>query len=138
MILGVDHVGVVTDDPDGVGKFMTSLGLRKLDSGVARDYGVACEFWGAPERPDGSAIEVVSPVREKSAVSDLLGRSGPGLFHVALAVDDIEREFKRLRGERFLAVDFHPCRGARPGMQVVFMYLRKPAGLLIELVQYGK
>jgi methylmalonyl-CoA/ethylmalonyl-CoA epimerase len=138
VILGIDHVGLATDDPDGVGTFMHSLGLRKHDSGVARDYGVACAFWGAPGRPDGPAIEVVSPLQGQSAVSDLLERSGPGLFHVALVVDDIELEFKRLRRERFLAVDSRPCRGARPGMRVVFMYLRKPAGLLIELVQYDE
>lgn len=133
MILGVDHVGVMTDDPDGVGEFMTALGLRKSDAGVAGDYGVACEFWGAPE---GSGIEVVSPVREGSAVSDLLGRSGPGLFHIAFVADNIELEFDRLRRRGFAAVDSRPCRGARAGMKVVFMYLRKPAGLLIELVQY--
>ncbi|HEX6523996.1 MAG TPA: VOC family protein [Streptosporangiaceae bacterium] len=133
VILGVDHVGVATDDPAGVAKFMTALGLRKSDAGMADDYGVACEFWRAPE---GSLIEVVSPVREKSAVSDMLGQSGPGLFHIAFVADDIELEFSRLRGQGFTAVDSRPCRGARAGMRVLFMYLRKPASLLIELVQY--
>lgn len=135
MILGVDHVGLMTDDPDAVGEFMIALGLRKSDAGVADDYGVACEFWGTPAGP---AIEVVSPAREKSSVSDMLGRSGPGLFHVAFLTDDIELEFSRLRREGLTAVDSGPCRGARPGMKVAFMYLRKPAGLLIELVQYGQ
>jgi methylmalonyl-CoA/ethylmalonyl-CoA epimerase len=135
MILGVDHVGLMTDDPEGVGQFMTALGLRKSDAGVADDYGVACEFW-APAR--GSAIEVVSPIRENSSVSDTLGRSGPGLFHIALVTDDIEAEFSRLRRQGFAAVDSRPCRGARRGMRVVFMYLRKPAGLLVELVQYDQ
>lgn len=133
MILGVDHVGMVTDDPDGVGKFLTALGLRKSDAGVADDYGVACEFWAAAQ---GSAIEVVSPARENSSVSDTLGRSGPGLFHIALAADDIELEFSRLRRHGLAAVDVRPCRGARPGMRVAFMYLRRPASLLVELVQY--
>lgn len=135
MILGVDHVGVMTDDPAGVGEFMTALGLRKSDAGVADDYGVACEFWGAAE---GSAIEVVSPVRQESSVSDMLGRSGPGLFHIAFVADDIEFEFNRLRRQGFAAVDSRPCRGARAGMRVAFMYLRKPAGLLVELVQYDR
>jgi methylmalonyl-CoA/ethylmalonyl-CoA epimerase len=133
MILGVDHVGVMTDDPDGVGEFMTALGLRKSDAGVADDYGVACEFWTASE---GSAIEVVSPAWEKSSVSNMLERNGPGLFHIAFIADDIELELNRLRRQGFAAVDSHPCRGARVGMRVAFMYLRKPAGLLIELVQY--
>jgi methylmalonyl-CoA/ethylmalonyl-CoA epimerase len=135
MILGVDHVGLMTNDPDAVGEFMIALGLRKSGSGVADDYGVACEFWGTPQ---GSAIEVVSPVRENSSVSDMLGRSGPGLFHVAFLADDIELEFSRLRRKGFAAVDSRPCRGARPGMKVAFMYLPKPAGILVELVQYGR
>jgi methylmalonyl-CoA/ethylmalonyl-CoA epimerase len=135
MILGVDHVGVMTGDPAGVGEFLTTLGLRKSDSGVADDYGVACDFWGGSE---GSAIEVVSPVDEKSSVSELLGRSGPGIYHVAFVSDDIELDFNQLRRQGFVAVDSRPCRGARAGMRVAFMYLRRPAGLLIELVQYDR
>lgn len=135
MILGVDHVGVMTGDPDGVGGFLTALGMRKSDEGVADDYGVACQFWGASEGP---AIEVVSPVRENSSVSDMLGRAGPGLYHIAFVTDDVELEFNRLRRLGFAAVDSRPCRGARAGMTVAFMYLRKPAGLLVELVQYDQ
>lgn len=135
MILGVDHVGVMTGDPDGVGEFLAALGLRKSDGGVAGDYGVACDFWGGLE---GSAVEVVSPVHEGSAVSELLGRSGPGMYHIAFVSNDIELDFSRLRTQGFVAVDSSPCHGARAGMRVAFMYLRKPAGLLIELVQYDR
>ena len=48
VILGIDHVGLVTGDPGRVAEFMTVLGLRKYDEGVAGDYGVACEFWRSP------------------------------------------------------------------------------------------
>lgn len=136
MILGIDHVGVVTDDPGAVGEFMAELGLGKSGEGVAAGYGVACEFWGSPGPSGRPAIEIVSPIRDDSAVSDRLLRGGPGLYHVAFVADDIEGEFSRLRQRGFAAVDARPCLGARAGMRVVFMYLRKPAGMLIELVQY--
>ena len=67
----------------------------------------------------------------------VLARSGPGLYHIAFVVDDIERELERLRTHGFVAVDPQPCNGARPGMRVAFMYLRRPAGMLIELVEYA-
>ena len=57
---------------------------------------------------------------------------------VALEVDDVEEEMARLAGRGFVMVDTAPCAGARPGMQVAFLYLGKPTGLLVELVQYAE
>jgi len=136
VILGIDHVGLATDDPGAAGAFMAILGMDKAGQGVADSYGVACEFWQYSGGTDGVAIEIVSPVRENSAVTGRLSRSGPGLYHIAFAVDDIEAELDRLRRNGFSAVDARPCQGARTGMRVAFMYLRRPTGVLIELVQH--
>lgn len=135
MILRIDHVGLVTGDPAGVGRYLDALGMRAVDGGLAGDYGVSCEFWQHPAA--APAIEVVAPVRDDSAVTDYLARKGPGLYHIAFEVDDVEFELCRLKKSGFVAVDRQPCAGARPGMQVAFMYAGKPAGLLIELVRYA-
>lgn len=135
VILRIDHVGLVTDDPAGAGRYLAALGLRATAGGVAADYGVTCDFWrlGAGE----PAVEVVAPAAEGSAVDDYLRRKGAGLYHIAFEVDDIEFELSRLRRCGFAAVDARPCTGALPGMAVAFLYAGKPAGLLIELVRYG-
>ncbi|WP_433430460.1 VOC family protein [Nonomuraea sp. CA-141351] len=137
MILGIDHVGLATDDPAGTAPFLAALGLGPGDRGIAGDYGVACEFWRYADGIGQPSIELVSPVRPDSPVAGRLAKQGPGLYHVAFGVDDLESEFARLREHGFAAVDVQPCAGARPGMRVAFMYARKPAGLLIELVQYS-
>jgi len=136
VILGIDHVGLATDDSEGAGTFMVALGMEKADQGVAPAYGVACEFWKYPGRTDEIAIEIVSPIRENCAITGRLGRSGPGLYHIAFIVDNIEGELERLRKKGFSPVDSQPCQGARKGMRVAFMYVPKPAALLIELVQH--
>jgi methylmalonyl-CoA/ethylmalonyl-CoA epimerase len=133
VILGIDHIGLAGDDPAGVGAFLTVLGMRRADAGVADAYGVACEFWEYPGQP---AVEIVSPVREESSVAGRLERDGPGLYHLAFAVDDLESEIRRLRENGFVPVDGRPCAGAKEGMEVAFLYARKPAALLVELVQY--
>lgn len=137
MIIGIDHIGLATEDPAGVSAFLTALGMRQDDSGVAAEYGVACEFWSYPATAGQPALEVVSPLRADSAISSQLARRGPGVYHVAFQVDELATELTRLRGAGCLPVDASPCAGARPGMRVAFMYLPKPAALLIELVQYG-
>ena len=137
MIKGIDHIGVATEDPHGVAAFLTALGMGKDDHGVADDYGVACEFWSYPGAGNQPAVELVTPVREDSALSDHFTRRSPSLYHVAFEVDDLDGELTRLRGHGLLSVDAAPCAGALPGMRVAFMYVPKPAALLIELVQYG-
>jgi methylmalonyl-CoA/ethylmalonyl-CoA epimerase len=144
VILGIDHIGLATDDAAGAGAFLTALGMRQTDTGIAEAYGVSCEFWAYDsDRRDLSrggwpAIETVCPLRADSSVTGRLARNGPGLYHVAFTVDDIGAEILRLREHGFAPIDTHPQIGAREGMQVAFMYAPKPASILIELVRYGR
>ncbi|MFC3455190.1 VOC family protein [Amycolatopsis speibonae] len=137
MLLGIDHIGLATDDPSALGPAMTTLDLSKLDNGIADGYRVACEFWqpaGGGGRP---LIELVSPAGPGSALDGHFARFGPGLHHIAFEVDDLVPELNRLREAGFTPVDREPCTGARQGMLVAFLYLARPAGLLVELVQYS-
>jgi methylmalonyl-CoA/ethylmalonyl-CoA epimerase len=149
VILGIDHVGLATNDAAGAGVFLTALGMRRTESGVAGDYGVACDFWECPaagEHPVGHcpteaasrhpAIEMVSPIRDDSSITERLAQNSGGLYHIAFRVDDIQAEIARLRDSGFVAIDSRPHPGARRGMQVAFMYAKKPACLVVELVQY--
>jgi methylmalonyl-CoA/ethylmalonyl-CoA epimerase len=133
--MGIDHVGLATDDAACVGTFLAALGMTRIDGGLAEDYGVACDFWGYAEQPRAQ-VEVVSPARDGSAIAPQLARRGPGLYHLALVVDELAVELDRLRGAGFVPVDAAPCAGARPGMRVAFLYASRPAGLLVELVEY--
>ncbi|MFF5565541.1 VOC family protein [Streptomyces sp. NPDC012623] len=137
MILGLDHIGLATADPARAGAQLADLGLARTDQGEAPAYGVACEFWSLPGDPVGATVELVSPTRSGSAVDGRLAGAGPGLYHLAFAVDDLAGETARLRALGYLLLDAEPCRGARPGMRVTFLYQPEPADLLVELVHYG-
>lgn len=138
MILRIDHIGLATGVPDALAPYLSALGMSKVDAGVAAGYGVACEFWEPGRRAGEPSIELVSPAAAGSALDGHLARSGPGLHHIAVEVDRIEPELQRLRRAGFTAVDRQPSAGARAGMLVAFTYLPRPAGLLVELVQYDR
>lgn len=136
MIIGLDHVGVATADPAEAGSLLALLGLSLEHRGTAADYGVDCAFWTPAN--GGPAVELVSPCDDRAAVSGRLARKEQGLYHVAFEVDRLEDELGRLRREGFVLIDQEPRAGARPGMRVAFVYARRPAGLLIELVEYRR
>lgn len=136
MLLGLDHVGLATDDPDGAGVFLKLLGMVRESGGTADAYGVSCDFWQFSRAADEPAVELVAPARDESAIATWLGQKGPGLYHLAFEVDDLEADAKMLETNGFLPIDEEPCAGARPGMRVMFLYLAAPAEVLVELVQY--
>jgi methylmalonyl-CoA/ethylmalonyl-CoA epimerase len=138
LILGIDHVGLATPDMVRAGAQLAKLGLARVEAGEADAYGVACEFWQFDSQPSSFAVELVAPTREDSAVGGRLAKSGPGLYHIALEVDDLEAEMDRLRANGCVPVDAEPCAGARDGMTVAFMYLGKPVNLMVELVRYER
>ena len=59
----------------------------------------------------------------------------PGVAHLALVVDDLEAEYKRLRaaGVSFVSEPVHITEGVNKGGMTV--YARDPDGIIIELVQ---
>lgn len=136
MILGIDHVGVATGDPQAAGALMALLGMTRESTGTVDGYGVSCEFWQFGHDRGEPAVELVAPVRKESAVAARLAGQGPGLYHVAFEVSDLEADVAALKGHGFLPVDKRPCAGARAGMRVMFLYLGDPVGMLVELVQY--
>jgi methylmalonyl-CoA/ethylmalonyl-CoA epimerase len=138
MLLGIDHIGLVTDEPSALAPTLAALDMSRVDSGVATGYRVACEFWQPGGRAGQPMIELVSPAGAGSTLDGHLARFGPGLHHIAIEVDDLETELDRLRSNGFTIVDRKPCAGARSGMLVAFTYLARPAGLLVELVQYDR
>ena len=127
MIKGIDHIGLATDDPTALAPFLTALGLRRDDAAVAEDYGVSCEFWSHPAAGGQPAVELVAPVRSESAVTDRLAKQGPGLYHLAFEVDELEPELARLRGCRLRADRRHPvCR--RPAGHASGLHVPAQAG----------
>ena len=106
--------------------------LRALRAVAARGT-----FWAAAEELHESLstlVELLAPLGPETPVGKYLERRGPGLHHVAYAVQDIDAELERLRGAGLRLIDERPRMGIR-NSRVAFVHPRSTGGVLTEIVQ---
>jgi methylmalonyl-CoA/ethylmalonyl-CoA epimerase len=131
MLGRIDHVGVAVEDVDAaLAVYRDALGLPLAHREVVEEQGVDAALLDVG---DGH-VELLAPLGPDTPVGKYLERRGPGLHHVAYAVDDVDAELERLRAAGLRLIDEHPRTGIR-GSRVAFMHPRATAGVLTEIVQ---
>jgi len=81
-----------------------------------------------------SRLELLEATSEDSPLARSIAKRGPGLHHVALAVEDLAGMLRLLEGAGFRLIDREPRCGAGKE-QVAFLHPASTAGVLIELVE---
>jgi methylmalonyl-CoA/ethylmalonyl-CoA epimerase len=81
-----------------------------------------------------SRLELLEATGEDSPLARSLAKRGPGLHHVAVAVEDLAGTLRKLESAGIRLIDREPRRGAG-NHQVAFLHPASTAGVLIELVE---
>jgi methylmalonyl-CoA/ethylmalonyl-CoA epimerase len=81
-----------------------------------------------------SRLELLEATSEDSPIARSVAKRGPGLHHIAVAVEDLAAALRRLENAGVRLIDREPRRGAG-NEQVAFLHPASTAGVLIELVQ---
>jgi methylmalonyl-CoA/ethylmalonyl-CoA epimerase len=124
-----DHAGIATRDADATAERFSAL----FDAPVVHEErfeGMSVVFL---ELADGY-FELLEP-HEGGAVDGYLDQHGPGIHHLALATEDIERALERVREAGVRLVDERPRPGAW-GHDVAFLHPESTDGVLVEFVQH--
>ena len=79
-------------------------------------------------------VELLRPLGPETAVGKFLERKGPGLHHVAYAVEDIDATLEGLRAAGIELIDSEARVGIR-GSRVAFLHPRSTGGVLTEIVE---
>ena len=79
-------------------------------------------------------VELLAPLGPDTPVGKYLERRGPGLHHVAYAVEDIETVLDQLRAAGLRLIDEAPRAGIR-NSRVAFVHPGAVGGVLTEIVQ---
>jgi methylmalonyl-CoA/ethylmalonyl-CoA epimerase len=127
----IDHVGVAVSDLEAaVALHEQTYGMPVVHRETVREQGVEAVLLDVG---DGH-VELLAPLAEDTPVGRFLAKRGPGLHHVAYAVDDIEATLAALREQGVRLIDEAPRTGIRDS-RVAFLHPAASGGVLTEIVQ---
>jgi methylmalonyl-CoA epimerase len=131
MLAQIDHVGVAVEDMDEALYLYTGpLAMPLQHRETVEEQGVDAALLGV----GAGHVELLSPLRPDTPVGTYLERRGPGLHHVAYAVEDIDAALEELRAAGLRLIDQTPRVGIR-NSRVAFVHPDAIAGVLTEIVQ---
>jgi methylmalonyl-CoA/ethylmalonyl-CoA epimerase len=127
----VDHVGIAVDGLDAaIALYETNFGMPLVHRETIEAFGVEAVLFDVGE----SHVELISPLDADSGLAKFLADNGPGLHHVAYAVDDIDAALERIAAAGIERIDEKPRTGIRQS-RVAFLQPRSTGGVLTEIVE---
>ena len=127
----LDHIGIaVAKLEDALPFWRDLLGLELEGIEVVPSEKVRV----AVLKAGSTRIELLEPTSPDSPIAKALEKRGPGIHHLALAVEDVAARMAALKKAGRPALDEVPRPGAG-GCQVTFVHPKSAGGVLVELSQ---
>jgi len=127
----IDHIGVAVEELDAaIALYEQSFEMELAHRETVESQGVEAVLLDVG---DGH-VELLAPLGPDTPVGKYLERKGPGLHHVAYAVDDIDGALERLSAAGIELIDDEPRVGIRES-RVAFLHPRSTGGVLTEIVE---
>lgn len=127
----IDHIAIAVNNVDEAAKqYQQALGVDKIIFETVESEGVKL----AIIKLENGRIELMEPTRDDSPIKKFLDKKGEGLHHMALATDNIEKEYKRMEGcgIQFLG----KIRDGSEGTKITFIHPKSLRGVLAELCSH--
>jgi len=127
----IDHIGVAVEDIDAaIALYGESFEMELAHRETVESQGVEAVLLDVG---DGH-VELLAPLGPDTPVGKYLAKNGPGLHHVAYAVDDIDAALKSIAAAGIQLIDSEPRVGIRDS-RVAFLHPRSTGGVLTEIVE---
>ncbi len=130
-MLKIEHLGIaVADLQKSIPLFEQLLNTPCYKTEVVENEGVSTAFFQLGE----SKVELLEATRPDSPISKFIEKKGEGIHHIAIEVENIEAEMKRLSALGFILLNEQPKEGADNKL-ICFLHPKTTNGVLIELCQ---
>jgi methylmalonyl-CoA/ethylmalonyl-CoA epimerase len=127
----IDHIAIAVNNvEEAAKKYQQALGVDEVIFETVESEGVKLAIL----KLENARIELMQPTRDDSPIKKFLEKKGEGLHHMALATDNIEREYQRMEGcgIQFLG----KIRGGSEGTKITFIHPKSLHGVLAELCSH--
>ena len=131
LIKKIEHIGILVKDINSSNEiFNKILGKKFYKKEKVDSENVLTSFF----QIDKTKIELIKSYNKNDSLEKFLKKRGEGIHHIALLVDDIYSEIKRIKNEGIRFINEHPKKGADNKL-ICFLHPKDTNGVLIELCQ---
>ncbi|MCB0863994.1 MAG: methylmalonyl-CoA epimerase [Solirubrobacterales bacterium] len=131
MFTRIDHIGVAVEDLDAAIKlYERNFEMELVHRETVESQGVEAVLLDVG---DGH-VELLSALGPDTPVGKYIARKGPGLHHVAYAVEDIDETLASLKEQGVKLIDQEARTGIRQS-RVAFLHPAATGSVLTEIVQ---
>ena len=131
MIKKIDHIAFAVKNIESSAKLFEKIfNVQSSKTQIVKQENVKTKFLTINE----SKIELVEGTRENSSITNFIKKKGEGIHHIAIEVDDIKKEIKRLEKEGFKSIKDSISKGANIKL-ISFLHPKETNGVLIEICQ---
>ena len=126
----VDHVGIAVKNLDESVKFYESLGFKATGYEVVAEQKVKVAFLPCGD----SELELLESTEPDGPIARFIEKNGPGIQHIAIRVDNIDKALEELKAKEVRLIDQTPRYGAG-GARIAFVHPKATGGVLLELTE---
>jgi len=126
----IRHIGIAVESIKEILPVWESFGLKLDHTEKVESEGVTT----AHLKVRGYEIELLEPMSKETPVGKFIDKKGPGIHHLALEVDDIEKSILKAKENGLEPIGEAPRPGADNTL-VAFFHPKDTGGVLLEIVQ---
>ena len=124
----IEHIGIAVNNlEESIKYYEDILGLKCYAIEEVTDQKVKTAFFMVGQ----TKIELLEGTSEESPVSKFISKKGPGVHHLAFAMDDVAQALNNAEEKGIKLIDKKP-RGGAEGLRIGFLHPKSTGGVLTE------
>lgn len=127
----IEHIGIAVNNlQEAIHYYEEILGLSCYAVEEVADQKVRTAFFKIGQ----TKIELLESTSPDGPIAKFIEKKGPGLHHIALAVDDLQTNLDELNNKGVALIDAKPRKGAER-LNIAFLHPKSTHGVLTELCE---
>jgi methylmalonyl-CoA/ethylmalonyl-CoA epimerase len=127
----IDHLGIAVNSlNEALPFYEKALGLNLTNKEKVAEQKVTVAMLECGE----SHIELLEPTSDESPIAKFMAKKGAGIHHIAIRVENLEEELKKMKEMGIRLIDEKPRIGAG-GHKIAFVHPKSTNGVLLELCE---